>query len=38
MTLRLASLSWRAVKLYSCFRGLRLATVWFTGTAFSLRL
>ncbi|CAN0379102.1 unnamed protein product [Ectocarpus sp. 12 AP-2014] len=25
----------RAIKLYTCFRGLRLATVWFAGTAFS---
>ncbi|CAM9180037.1 unnamed protein product [Ectocarpus sp. 8 AP-2014] len=35
ITLQLVMWGWRTVKLYTCFRGLRLAAVWFAGTAFS---
>ncbi|CAN0048250.1 unnamed protein product [Ectocarpus sp. 6 AP-2014] len=35
ITLQLLMWGWRTVKVYTCVRGLRLATVWFAGTAFS---
>ncbi|CAM9936673.1 unnamed protein product [Ectocarpus sp. 12 AP-2014] len=38
ITRQLVVWGWRAVKLYSCLRGLWLATVLFAGTAFSVGL
>ncbi|CAN0436832.1 unnamed protein product [Ectocarpus sp. 12 AP-2014] len=35
ITLQLVVCGSRAIKLYTCFRGLRLAIVWFAGRAFS---
>ncbi|CAN0461136.1 unnamed protein product [Ectocarpus sp. 12 AP-2014] len=35
ITLQLLVCGSRAIKLYTCFRGLRLAIVWFAGRAFS---